>query len=108
MSVDSPVAILYDGYGNPIKVVLDGAPAVATDPALVVAISPNSPAFIAPYLPTADAFHRLRVSSPARQLSSMSEYPDFPFLWETATIDTGSVTWEQYLSSQRLSTGGTD
>lgn len=68
MSSDSPAAILFDELGNPVGVIYDGViyrlqtqtiitdpaghgpaavkppstPAVATDPALVVAISPNN------------------------------------------------------------------
>jgi len=56
---------------------------------------------------TADAFHRFRVSLPVRQWSSMAEYPSFEYLWESASTGAGSVTWQQYLSDHRLSTGGT-
>ena len=69
MSNDSPAAILFDELGNPVGVIFDGtiyrlqtqdtivdgygngpvavtapnAPAISSDPALVVAISPNNP-----------------------------------------------------------------
>lgn len=135
MSNESPAAILYDGYGHPVGVTLDGyvyrlqtevsgtvkitdgynvpavmgpfTPAVAANPALVVAMSPNTPTFISSAISTADAFHRFRTSLPVRQWSSMAEYPSSPFLWEYTTTGAGSVIWQQYLSNHILSTGGT-
>ena len=80
----------------------------ATDPALVVGVSPNTPVGVSlADTGSVDAFGRLRVSEPVSLFNAQFQYDANSLVFVTSLSGTGSVTKTANETSITLSTGGT-